>query len=71
MSVTGGMPEVAFPAALTVVATAYGVSRSVYKGMVKSRQTELRGLLARLAEDARRSIAERSDQGRRPALPRR
>jgi serine/threonine protein kinase len=71
MGATGGAAEVAFPAALSVVATAYFGTRAVYKGIVKSRQTELHGLLARLAEEARLSIAERSDEGKRPALPRR
>ena len=70
LSATGAV-ELALPAALAVVATAYFGTRTVYKGIVKSRQTELRGLLARLAEEARRAIAEPSDERKRPVLPRR
>jgi hypothetical protein len=69
-SATGGV-ELGFAAALTAVATAYFGTRAVYKGIVKSRQTELRGLIARLAEEARQSIAEPSEEGKRPVLPRR
>jgi hypothetical protein len=66
-----GTVEVGIAAALTAVATAYVGTRTVYKGIVKSRQTELRELIARLAEEARRSIAEPSDERKRPVLPRR
>ncbi len=64
-----GTVEVGIAAALTAVTTAYLGTRAVYKGMVKSRQTELRGLIARLAEEARLSIAEPSEERKRPVLP--
>jgi hypothetical protein len=71
MGATGGAFEVAFPAAVTVVAIAYGGSRSVYKGIVRSRQAELRGLAMRLAEEAKASIEARSEPRPRPLVPRR
>lgn len=66
-----GAVEVGFAAGLTAAATAYFGTRSVYKRIVKSRQTELRGLIAGLAEEARLSIAEPSEEGKRAVLPRR
>jgi serine/threonine-protein kinase len=71
VSSTTGAVEVGIAAAVTAVATAYFGTRTVYKGLVRSRQTELRGLIARLAEEARLSIAEPSEEGKRPVLPRR
>jgi hypothetical protein len=65
------MPEIAIPGALSIVGAAYFGSRSVYKGIVRSRQTELRGLALRLAEDARASIEARSDPRLRSPAPRR
>jgi serine/threonine-protein kinase len=65
------LPEIAIPGALAIVGAAYFGSRSVYKGIVRSRQTELRGLALRLAEDAKASIEARSDPRlRSPALRR-
>ena len=71
MGVTEGAILLALPVALSVVAVAYVGSRAVYKRIVRTRQAELRGLLARLAEDASAAIEERSDERQRPALPRR
>ncbi len=69
-SATGAV-EAGVAAGLTAAATAYFGTRTVYKGLVKSRQTELRALIARLAEEARRSIDEPSEERKRPVLPRR
>jgi serine/threonine-protein kinase len=68
---TTHMIELALPAALSIVGTAYLGSRSVYKGIVRARQAELRGLAQRLAEEARASIEARSDPRLRPPAPRR
>ena len=68
---TTGAVEVGFAAAVAAAATAGFGTRAVYKGIVKSRQTELRALIARLAEEARLSIAEPSAERKRPVLPRR
>ena len=71
MGATHGLVELALPAALAIVGIAYVGSRSVYKGIVRSRQAELRGLAMRLAEDARASIDARSEPRPRPLAPRR
>jgi serine/threonine protein kinase len=71
MGATGGAAEIAFPAAAAVVGVAYAGSRSVYKGIVRSRQAELRFLAERLAEDARASIDARTDRQRREPAPKR
>jgi serine/threonine-protein kinase len=71
MGATGGAAELALPAAAAIVATAYGGSRSVYKRIVRSRQTELRDLIALLAEDARASIDAQTDPHRRRLAPKR
>jgi serine/threonine-protein kinase len=65
------MPQVAIPAALSVVAAAYLGSRTVYKSIVRARQAELRGLALRLAEEATASIEARSNPGQRTPAPRR
>jgi serine/threonine-protein kinase len=65
------MPELATPAALSIVGTAYLGSRSVYKSIVRSRQAELSGMALRLAEEARAAIEARSDPRLRPPAPRR
>ena len=71
MGVTDGLIQLALPAAAAIVGIAYIGSRSVYKGIVRSRQTELRGLALRLAEEARASINARSEPRPRPLVPRR
>jgi serine/threonine-protein kinase len=71
LGATGGAVEIALPAALAVVGTAYAGTRAVYKRIVRSRERELRRLLDRLADDARQSIETRSDERGRPAVPRR
>jgi serine/threonine-protein kinase len=65
------LPEVAIPAALSVVGAAYLGSRTVYKSIVRARQAELRGLAMRLAEEATASIEARSNPGQRLPAPRR
>ena len=69
VSAATGAVELGVAAGLTAAATAYVGTRTVYKGLVKSRQTELRGLIARLAEEARQSIDEPSEERKRPVLP--
>jgi eukaryotic-like serine/threonine-protein kinase len=71
MGATGGAAELALPAAAAIVGTAYAGSRSVYKRIVRSRQAELRDLIALLAEDARTSIEAQTDPARRQLAPKR
>ena len=65
------LPEIAIPAAFSIVGAAYFGSRTVYKGIVRSRQAELRGLTLRLAEEAKASIETRSGPRPRAPTPRR
>jgi hypothetical protein len=65
------MIELAIPAALSILGTAYLGSRTVYKSIVRSRQAELSGMALRLAEEAKASIEARSDPRLRSPVPRR
>jgi len=65
------LAEIAVPAVLSIVGAAYFGSRTVYKRIVQSRQTELRGLALRLADEAKASIETRSGPHPRSPAPRR